>query len=235
MLKPKYILRLMTVAAMLLLAVAPAMAQTNSVYAGQTSTLGIVEIPGDIYEWEIYNDVTNINFATDAGNCPQTEAVFTGGVNTGSSVQVSWLNPGTYYYKVTARRAGCTMNLKVGQIEVKQPLSIAVLSLTQPSTCIDQGVNLEISLTGTGPWNIIYRITKPDGSSQDIPVNNISVNLTQIPFNPTSTGAYTFEVISVTDAFYTNNTPSNTVILTVNAKPGSSHIYQYEPVSKKKK
>ena len=235
MLKPKYILRLMMVAVMLLLAVAPAMAQTNSVYAGQTSTLGVIEIPGDTYEWELYNNVTGVDFATDAGNCPNTEALFAGGISTGSSVQVTWLKPGTYYYKVTARRAGCTMNLKVGKIEVQQPLSIAVISLTQPATCIGQGVNLDVSLTGTSPWSITYRITKPDSSTEDITISNITENSSQIPFNPTLSGTYTFEVISVTDAFNTNNTPSNTVTLTVNAKPGSSRIYQYEPVSKKKK
>jgi len=235
MLKPKYILRLMMVAVMLLLAVAPAMAQTNSVYAGQSSALSVVEIPGDTYEWELYNDVTSVNFAADAGNCPQTEALFKGGINTGPSVQVTWLVPGTYYYKVTARRAGCTMNLKVGKIEVQQPLSGAALSLSQPTTCIGQSVNLDVNLTGTGPWNIIYRITKPDGNTQDITVNNITGNITQIPFTPTTAGTYTFKVKSVTDTFNTNTTPSNTVTLTVNAKPGSSRIYQYDPVTNKKK
>lgn len=234
MLKPKYILRLMMVAVMLLLAVAPAMAQMNSVYKGQTSALSVVEVPGDTYEWELYNDAAQVNFAADAGNCPQTDAIFMGGINTGSSVQVTWLKPGVYYYKVTAQRAGCAMNMKVGRIEVKQQWSGAVLSLTQPSTCVGQGVNVEAHLTGTAPWSITYRVTSPEGITQDIAINNITQNIAQIPFNPTKAGTYTFEVISVTDANNTNNTPSNTITLTVNAKPGSSRIYQYDPVSKKK-
>ena len=235
MFKPKYIKRLMLVAVMLLLAIAPAMAQMNNVYKGQTSSLSVVEVPGDTYEWELYNNATGINFATDPGNCPQTEAIFTGSINTGPSVNVTWLKPGTYYYKVTARRSGCTMNLKVGKIEVQQPLSGADLSLSQPSTCIGQGVNLQLNLSGTAPWSITYLITKPDGLTQEITVNNITENISQIPFNPTAAGTYTFKVISVTDTFNTNTTPSNTVTLTVNAKPGSSRIYQYDPVSKKKK
>jgi len=235
MLKPKYIIRLMMVTVMLLLAVAPAMAQMNSVYKGQTSSLSVNEIPGDTYQWELYSDVTGVDFATDAGNCPQSQAIIAGGINTGPEIHVTWLAPGTYYYKVTAQRAGCSSNIKVGKIVVQYQLSSVVLNISQPSTCIGQGVNLEVSLSGTPPWTITYRITSPDATTQDITVNNITGNLTKIPFNPTKSGIYTFEVVSVTDANNTNNTPSNIITLTVNAKPGSSHIYQYEPVSKKKK
>jgi len=127
------------------------------------------------------------------------------------------------------------MNLKVGKIEVQQPLSGTDLSLSQPSTCIGQGVNLQVNLSGTAPWSITYLITKPDGTTQKITLNNITENISQIPFNPTTAGTYTFKVISVTDKFNTNTTPSNTVTLTVNAKPGSSRIYQYDPVTNKKK
>ena len=114
MIRPKQIiLRLLLVAIPVLLALASAKAQTYRVFVGQTIELSVLEMPGDTYSWELYNDVTGINFATDPGNCPPTEAQFTGGINTGPIVHVTWLSPGTYFYKVTAQRSGCTMNLKV--------------------------------------------------------------------------------------------------------------------------
>ena len=127
------------------------------------------------------------------------------------------------------------MNLKVGKIDVQQPLSTAFLSLSQSSVCMGESTSLVVNLTGTAPWSITYRITSPDGTKKDITVTNISASPSLIPFTPASAGTYSFEIISVTDANNTNNTKSNIVSLTVNAKPGSSRIYQYEPVTKKKK
>jgi len=228
------IIRLLLVAMPVLLAMAPAMAQTNIVFVGQSVELSVVEIPGDTYSWELYNDVSGVNFATDPGNCPQSVAVFSGGFSTGHVVHVTWLSPGTYFYKVTAQRSGCTMNLKVGKIIVEHPLPTAILS-SQQSTCIGQSINLKVDFSGTSPWSFTYRITKPDATTEDITINNISGNPSQILFNPSLAGIYTFEVISVTDAYRTNTNPSNIITLTVNPKPGSSRIYQYDPISKKKK
>jgi hypothetical protein len=235
MIRPKQIiLRLLLVAIPVLLAMAPAMAQTDNVFVGQSVELGVVGIPGDTYTWELYNDVAGVNFATEPGNCPQTEAIFTGGIDTGSVVHITPLKTGTYFYKVTAQRSGCTMNLKVGIITVEHPLPTVNLSLSQSSVCIGQSTNLEANLIGTAPYNVTYRITKPDASTQDITINNLSESPSLIPFNPSSAGIYTFEVISVTDAYTTNTTPTNSITVTVNPKPGSSRIYQYDPTNKKK-
>jgi len=236
MIRLKHILlRLLLVAMPVLLAMAPAMAQTNTVFVGQTVELGVDSIPGDTYTWELYNTATGINFATDQGNCPQAEAIFTGGDSTGPLVHVVLLKTGTYFYKVTAQRSGCTMNLKVGIIAAEHPLPSVNLSLSQSSVCIGQSNNLNADFTGTAPFSITYRITNPDGTTQDITINKLTGNPSLIPFTPTSPGTYTFDVIRVTDAFTTNTAPSNSVTVTVNPKPGSSRIYQYDPLTKKKK
>jgi hypothetical protein len=235
MIRPKHIiLRLLLVAIPILLAMAPAMAQARYAYVGESVELSVDSIPGDTYTWELYNDATGVNFATTAGNCPPTEALFTGGKKTGPVVHVTLLSTGTYFFKVTSQRSGCTMNLKVGKIIVEHPLPAVTLSLAQPSICMGQAVNIEANFTGTEPLSITYRITNPDGTVQEITQNNISGNPWMIPFTPTATGTYRFEVISVTDAFVTNNTISNSVTVTVNPKPASSRIYKYDPVSKKK-
>jgi len=235
MIRPKnIILRLLLVAMPVLLAMAPAMAQTKIVLVGQSVELSVDSIPGDTYNWELYNEVAGINLATDEGNCPPTLAIFTGGINTGPVVHVIWLTPGTYFYKVTSRRSGCSMNLKVGKIIVENSLPTVNLSISQSSICIGQSTNLEVNFTGTPPVSITYRIINPDGTTREITMNNLTGNPTLIPFTPLTSGNYLFEVISVTDANLTNNTLSNTVTVTVNPKPGKSRIYQYDPVNKKK-
>jgi hypothetical protein len=235
MIRPKHIiLRLLLVAIPVLLAMAPAVAQTNNAYVGQSVELSVVEIPGDTYTWELYSDVSGVNFATDPGNCPPTTGIFAGGINAGPVVHAVWLSPGTYFYKVTSQRSGCSMNLKVGKITVENPSSAVALSLSQTSICLGQPANLEANFTGQIPESITYRIISPDATSLDITINNISENPWLIPLKPTIAGTYTFEIVSITDASGTKTTTSNIVKATVNPKPGKSRIYQYDPVSKKK-
>jgi hypothetical protein len=201
---------------------APAMAQ-NTVYAGQSTDLSVIEIPGDTYVWELYNDVTGINFATDPGNCPLTDAYFTSGDSTGPTVNVMWLTQGLYFFKVTAYRGGCTMNLKVGKMTVLLATPTAVIE-PPPPICIGDSVHLTVLLTGTAPWSI----TLTDG------VNNfVFNNITSSPFNLTvpviPLVTTTYWISEVTDAHATNTTPSPQVVQVVNPKPVNSQIYQYGP------
>ncbi len=132
----------LTVIVPLLLALAPAMAQTV-VYQSKTIPLSVVAVPGHTYEWELYND-PSVNFATVPGNCPVESATFIGG-NTGASVNVQWLKTGIYFFKVTARDAlGCAMNLKVGMIKVV-PIDIEAIIAgpTQAGAC--QQIKLDAS------------------------------------------------------------------------------------------
>lgn len=201
---------------------APAMAQ-DTVYAGQSSDLSVIEIQGDTYVWELYNDVTGINFATVPGNCPLTDAYFTGGDSTGPTVNVMWLTQGLYFFKVTAYRGGCTMNLKVGKMTVLWAMPTAIIE-PPPPICIGDSVHLTVQLTGTAPWSI----TLTDG------VNNfVFNNITSSPFNLTvpliPLVTTTYWISEVTDAHITNTTPSPPVVQVVNPKPVNSHIYQYGP------
>lgn len=109
-----------------LLVMDSAMAQ-NVVYKGGISTLSVAQYQGHTYEWELYDDAS-VDFAVVPGNCPGSRATFTTG-KYGSSVNVQWLELGTYFFKVTARDAlGCAMNLKVGIIEVVTPTLQAIIS-----------------------------------------------------------------------------------------------------------
>ena len=220
--RPKHIfLRLLLVAIPLLMTMAPAMAQ-DTAFVGQSINLSVIEIPGDTYVWELYNDVIAINFATDPGNCPPGEAYFTG-VSTGPSVNVMWLTQGVYFFKVTAYRGNCTMNLKVGKMTVLYELPTAVIE-PPPPICIGDSAHLTVILTGTAPWSI----TLTDGLN-----NFVFNNITSSPFNLTvpmiPLVTTTYWISEVTDANLTNITSSSQVVQVVNPRPVNSHIYYYGP------
>ena len=226
MYKTKHIiLRLLLVLLPVLMATAQAMAQ-NVVFAGQTTELSTVQVAGDTYLWELYDDASNVNFATIPGNCPITKAFFVGNINTGPIVNVSWLSPGIYFFKVTASRAGCTKNLKVGKVTVME--SAAYATILQPTPiCKGESTSLNITLTGDAPWEI-------DIFDGNVTTTYDSINSSPFILNIMPLTSTVYTVTRVTDATTTNTMPSNSVTVTVKPKPIGSHIYQYNPTSKKK-
>jgi hypothetical protein len=217
------ILRLLLVIIPVVMGLAQARAQGDTVCAGQTSVWAVVDVPGDTYTWELYNDVTGINFATDPGNCPPTEAYFVGGVNTGDSVEVMCLAAGTYFIKVTATDS-CSGNLKVGMIVVEECYSTAIF-LEPGSICSGDTAMLTMEITGIGPWNVTYT----DGITYWT-IGDIQASPYTFPLIPTPTvpGTYQYWITSVTNGIgLTNDTPSPPVTLIVNLKPVTSPIYRY--------
>ena len=192
----------------------------NVVYQGQTSTLAVDSVSGETYSWELYDNGA-VNFATDPGNCPVTSAIFVGG-NAHASVQVKWLKPGIYFYKVTAWNvSGCTSNIEVGIMEVKQALPTAVITPPDP-ICVGETSSMEVTLTGTGPWELTYTDGTNVWTESGIPGKTYILRVS--PIVPTG-----YWVIKLKDFWGTNNDPSNKVLLEVNPRPVSSKIYQYEP------
>jgi len=214
------LLNLLLVAIPVLMALADASAQTE-VYAGQTTDLGVVETPGDTYTWELYNDITGTNFAVDPGNCPATEAFFAGGINTGPTVQVTWLTPGNYFFKVTAIRSGCSDNLRVGMVTVLEALPVATIQI-QPPICQGDTAALTIDLTGTAPWSLDIS----DGTDT-LTYTNISATPFILYIAPALSTSYT--VTRVSDVYGVNTVPSNTVTLIVKPRPVTTPIIQYGP------
>ena len=216
------ILRLLLVFIPVMLALAQARAQGDTVCVGQTSVWSVVEVPGNTYAWELYNDVTGLNLAVVPGNCPASEAYFVGGVNTGDSVNVMCLVPGTYFIKVTATDS-CTNNLKVGKIVVEECYSYATF-LDPGTICSGDTAMLTVEITGApGPWVITFT----DGTTvwtQPVPVSPFTFQL--IP-TPTVPGSYQYWITSVSNPFMTNDIPGDPVTLIVKLKPVTSPIYRY--------
>lgn len=223
-----YILRpALVVLLPLLLALAPAMAQTV-VYKGDTTPLAVDSMPGDSYKWEIYSDST-VNFATAPADTPGTTFAFVGG-NSKASVNVKWLAAGVYFFKVTAlNTTGCTNNLRVGIIKVIEAKPTAVIEVNPDSVCIGEWAELKVTFTGTEPWNFKLRLEDPPGNFTIQDYTNIpaSQNPFIINIGPAVTTTYT--VVEVTDAHGVQLDPSNTVTLTINPLPQSSRIYLKKP------
>jgi len=222
------ILRLMLVFIPVLLALASARAQGgDTVYVGQTSVWVVEEVPGDTYAWELYNDVAGLNLAVPgSGNCPQAEAYFVDDVNTGDSVNVMCLVPGTYFIKVTATNSCPTNNLKVGRIEVLEALPVAVFLEPGP-VCASDTAMLTLEITGgIGPWDVTFT----DGTDVWIEHVLVSPHTFQLIPTPTVPASYPYWITSVTDsAGITNDTDGDPVELIVKPKPETSLIYRYTP------
>lgn len=209
---------------LLLLALAPAMAQ-NVVRQGDITDLGIEQKPGDTYIWELYNDST-INFAQVAGTAvADGDAAFVSG-NTGPDVQVEWKKPGTYFYKVTGVNAsGCTNNLRIGVMKVHEALPTAII--TPPVIiCAGEPVSLEINFTGTGPWSFTYSATDINGiTSSPVSITDVTVTPFTLIIDPGPAITNDYQIKSITDQNGTNLAGSNTVTQEVNPLPKPSTIY----------
>jgi hypothetical protein len=221
----KYILLLRVVIVILsLLAVHNATAQ-QTVYVGQTSSLGVVQQPGNTYLWELYDSVDGINLATTPGNCPLTKANFVNGINDSNEVVVQWNVAGTYFYKVTAIDT-CANNIKVGKMTVLPTGADVSMSLAPASICVGDTSILTLTFTGTQPFT--FKLQIDDGATQIEQIySNITTNTYTIDLNPTTTTTYT--VLEITDANGTNLNPASAVTLTVQPNPTNSPIYKYTP------
>lgn len=212
-----------------LLTVAPAIAQTP-VYQGQTTEIGVEPKPGDTYTWEIYNDST-INFATVAGTAvADGKASFVDGINTGPTVQVTWLEPGIYFFKVTAVDiAGCTNNLQIGRIKIRESLPTAELNLDPNEICINDDALIIVTLTGNPAWEITVEESDLDGNVTGYNTYSgieADENPYEIAVSPMQTTIY--RVVQVKDKYGENLDPSNSVSLTVHPLPAKSKIYLKE-------
>lgn len=196
----------------------------DTVYAGESTVLAVEDVEGVSWYWELYHDVDGLNLAVVPGNCPPAEAFFVGGVNTGDSVEVTWVEPGTYFFKVTGTDT-CTNNIKVGKIVVIEGFSYATF-LDPGAICSGDTAILTLEFTGApGPWDVIFTDGTNMWTIEDIDQSPYSFPL--IP-TPSVAGSYQYWVISVTNKYgKVNEVPSDPVTLVVYPKPVTSPIYRY--------
>jgi hypothetical protein len=206
-----------------MLSLPQARAQGDTVCVGSTSLWAVVEVPGDSYVWELYNDVEGLNLAVVPGNCPVSEAYFVGGVNTGDSVEVMCLELGTYFIKVTATNGCPTNNLKIGMIVVEECYSYA--TLIPDTICEGETAMFTLEMTGApGPWVVTFTdgtTTWTEGPFTDNP------HVFPLIPTPPLQGNYNYYITSVANPYMTNETTGDPVTLIVRPKPVTSPIYRY--------
>lgn len=192
------LLRLLFFLLPVFLAMASASAQSGqTVHAGQSSELSVVEMDGDSYYWELYSEVAGVNFASTTGNCPLEDAYFVG-ASSGPTVNVMWETPGLYFFKVTAYSLDGCMNLKVGKMEVLHPIPTAQFADVAP-ICFGEIAVLTVLLDGTPPFAITYT----DGDDS-ITLENIMDHSVDLLVTPSATTSYW--ITHVEDAHgYPNN------------------------------
>ena len=205
----KHILRLITLAFMLVLTGAAASAQSVTVYAGDPFTFIVEDVPGDSYSWEVYEDYAGVNLVAVPGNSSTT--YFPSG-NTGPSVDIVFPTPGLYLVKVYAVNQCPTDNIEVYLVEVLEALPTATI-LPPGEICEGDELVLEIEFTGTAPWEFDLF----DGVNTVTYTADVSPYMTVVLPSPTTTTTYT--VTRVMDTNGTNTTPSNSVTVTVNPQP----------------
>ena len=215
-----------TVLLLMLLALAPAMAQITIVHVGETTVLEVDSLVGDTYSWELYSDST-VNFAVTNGTAvAEGAARFVNGDNIGKTAQVEWLKPGLYFFKITAYDiTGCTNNLKMGIVRVLESLPTA--TMTSAAICVGETASITVDFTGTAPWSFTYT----DGTTTKT-VTDILTSPYEMEIDPNPKVTTTYTITSITDKWGTNSYPVDpkpTVIQVVNPKPDVSPIYKYEP------
>jgi len=225
MIRLLYIARYQALAVLLLLllALAPAMAQ-NVVYQGETTQLGVDQKLGDTYEWELYKDST-VNFATVPGVTSASYAYIVGSSNT-PIINVEWKEPGEYFFKVTAK-SSCTNNLKIGKMKVLPSLPKAVIDINPIEICAGESAELIVTFSGKAPWGMRLQAKYKDGSTETSYSVEASGNPLRIPVSPIITTEYT--VIEVSNVYGVQKDPSNFVKLTVHPLPQKTPIYLKKP------
>jgi hypothetical protein len=115
------------------------------VMEGETHVLAVIPVPGESYEWTIYDDYTLlVRAGTD-------EAVFLT-ARTEPSASVLWKKSGTYFYTVTAVNARGCMNLKVGMVQVnKSEKKIPVITITTDKNPACSGELVKFTATVVNP------------------------------------------------------------------------------------
>lgn len=83
------------------------------VSVGENYSLGVIEVPGETYEWNIYDDYTLSAMATP------DQVIWHSG-RTGPTIIVQWKKSGIYYFTVMAINPDGCMNIKVGLVIVNQ-------------------------------------------------------------------------------------------------------------------
>lgn len=136
-----------------------------------------------------------------------------GGASIGTGASFTPATAGTYFAEISDNVTSC----------ISASRTAATLTQTTPPTgslsgnatiCVGQSATLSVTLTGAGPWDLVYT----DGTT-NFPINGIASSPHTFSVSPVI--ATTYSLVSVADAVCGNGTGSGTVAITVNPIAGN--------------
>ena len=163
---------------------------------------------------------TPLTFTTGAGSAPWTITYTANGVatspfstNATTTVSVSPTSTTTYAIS-TLKDLYCTAipsDITGSATVTVNPKPTANIS-GSPTICSGNSTSVQINLTGTAPWNVVY-----NNGVSNVTVNGITSSPYTLNISPTSSTTYT--LVSVTDNNNCTGTVSGSASVTVNSLP----------------
>lgn len=147
-------------------------------------------------------------FTYNINGTPTTVNAFAGP----SPYTINATQAGTYTVSSVSNASGCTSTGTGSVIVTTQALPTASISGTT-AICGAQQANLTFTLTGNGPFDVVYT----DGTS-DFTLNNITTGAT-VPVSPTSNTTYTIVSVADNSATPCTNTGTGSAVISVSPPP----------------
>lgn len=186
--------------------------------------LSVVDMKGDEYTWDFFQDST-ANFALNDDRLDPILYFDDGDYRDSSHVIVTGLTPGRYFLRVTAwDEQACTNNLIMFLIDVLEHFPEATVE--SDSLCYDDPVVFKIVLTGYGPWDLKY--TYGDGKTV-VNLNGVTEPEQTIKLPALPVGTTEVWVQEIIDQCSSNIKPSEKGRIVIFPIPTNSKIY---PVNK---
>lgn len=190
----------------------------------ETLELSVVDMMGDEYTWDFFEDST-ANFAVNDDRLDPLLYFDDGDYRDSSSVIVTGLSPGRYFLRVTAwDEQACTNNLIIFFITVIEHFPEA--TVIGDSLCYDDPVVFKIILTGYGPWDVKYTY---GNDNTVVNLNGITEPEQTIKLPPLPVGTTDIWVQEIIDQCSSNIKPSEKGRIVIFPIPTNSKIY---PVNK---
>lgn len=180
----------------------------NKFLCGESSTFVFITASGATsYAWE---------YLAPGGSWASTSSIANFVGTTNDTLTINSLNTYNGYKfrcSVTNSGSGCG-SVVSSEVTVNAYPKPTASFAAGSYICGPRPLNLQINLTGTGPWNFTYKATPPGTSTT---INNITTSPYYLAVNPTVTTTY--EITGVNDKYCANTLTAGSVQIVVQEKP----------------
>jgi gliding motility-associated-like protein len=135
---------------------------------------------------------------------------------TGSTVNLTTASAGAYVYRYTVTAGPCTPATADVTVNVSSTPSASISG--NSTVCVGSSANISLSLTGGGPWNVVYT----DGTN-NFNINNITA--TPHTFSVSPVVNTTYSLVSVSNTCGAGTVNPQTVDITVSPIPGNPNTF----------